>query len=222
MKQLSDNKIVESWQKNVSPWITAIRNKEIASRVLVTNQAILEAVTRRAPGTVLDLGCGEGWLVRELAKTGIDVLGVDAVPEFIEFARQRGGGRYEVLPYAGLSNNVLQEKYDVVVSNFSLLGEESVNDLFLQIPSLLNQCGAFIVQTIHPLTGCANGKYEDGWREGTWAGFSENFSDPAPWYFRTIDTWKALFKNSGFTLSNVYEPTNEQTKAAASIVFVAE
>jgi hypothetical protein len=44
MSYLSDDKIAESWKQNVAPWIAAVQNREIASRILVTNQAIINTV----------------------------------------------------------------------------------------------------------------------------------------------------------------------------------
>jgi len=222
MKELSDKRIIAAWEENVQPWIAAIENNEIQSRVLVTNQAIINAVTERRPTKVLDLGCGEAWLVRELVESDIDVLGVDAVPEFIASAQQHNVGRYKVIAYEDLSYDVLQETFDVIVCNFSLIGEQAVSNLFQQIPALLNEGGAFLVQTIHPLTECGDDEYADGWREGSWVGFSDKFNKPAPWYFRTIDSWKSLFEKSGFSLIDIREPLNTTTNAAASIIFIAE
>jgi hypothetical protein len=63
-------------------------------------------------------------------------------------------------------------------------------------------------------------KQEDGWSEGSWDGFNENYSMPTPWYFRTIATWKAPFETNGFILKKIIVPVNPLTKAAASIVFI--
>ena len=41
---LSDAKIIDSWNKNVMPWTTAVRTGQIESRQLSTNQAIVDAV----------------------------------------------------------------------------------------------------------------------------------------------------------------------------------
>ncbi|MBQ0784305.1 MAG: class I SAM-dependent methyltransferase, partial [Amphritea sp.] len=79
MKTFSDNQIVESWRKNVSPWVKAIQNKEIESRRLVTDQAILETISSIPAKNALDIGCGEGWLVRELSARGISTTGIDAI-----------------------------------------------------------------------------------------------------------------------------------------------
>jgi len=225
MEQKSDQKIIDSWKNNVDPWVDAIRDGEIESRVLITNNAIVDAILKSKPQTVLDLGCGEGWLVRELENTGVRSSGVDVVPEFIEVARRLGSGRFECVSYENiaveLTQKFNQERFDIVVCNFSLLGKESVENLFKQVHPLLNDAGLFIVQTIHPLH-CGDGKYEDAWREGSWTGFSEKFSDPAPWYFRTLETWKALFSNNDFRLNEIIEPINPNTKKPASIIFVGE
>lgn len=220
MTKSSDLKIIESWKTNVIPWVSAIRNNEIESRLLITNNAIINAVIESEAKSVLDVGCGEGWLVRELETLGISSLGVDVVPEFIDSALEEGSGRFKTIPYENLSYETLNEKFDVVVCNFSLLGKESVINLFENIPFLLNEGGAFIIQTIHPIVGCGDSEYKDGWREGSWVGFSDKFKDPAPWYFRTLETWKQLFINHGFIHNKIIEPFNHKTQTSASIIFV--
>ena len=220
MENLSDQKIIDSWKKNVKPWVSAVREGEILSRTLVTNQVIIDAVLETKPTSVLDVGCGEGWLPRELAKSGIYTLGIDIVPELIAAAEKEDGGSFRVLSLAEVSYKTLNEKFDMIVCNFSLLGNESVTHLFTQAASLLNSGGCFIIQTIHPVAGCGDKKYEDGWREGTWEGFSHQFSDPPPWYFRTLETWRSLFVTNGFRISTILEPLNSDTKLHASVVFI--
>jgi len=66
-RALSEAKIVESWRNNAHAWTSAVREQRIDSRALVTDRAIVEAVLARAPRSVLDIGCGEGWLARRLA-----------------------------------------------------------------------------------------------------------------------------------------------------------
>lgn len=219
MKNFSDQKIVQSWHKNARPWVSAVRQGQIESRVLVTNQAILDAILQRTPKTVLDVGCGEGWLVRELGKAGINTLGIDVVQGLIDAAKKAGGGRFRRLAFEELSPEVMHEKFDVMVANFSLLGDESVRHVFQQAPLLLKTGGAFIVQTLHPVAGCSEGHYADGWREGSWTGFSGPFSDPAPWYFRTQETWTSLFQANGLHLNQIVEPLNPKTKNPVSVIF---
>jgi 2-polyprenyl-3-methyl-5-hydroxy-6-metoxy-1,4-benzoquinol methylase len=83
----NEEQIIDSWNKNALSWTRVIREKQIESRVLVTEKAILETVIELNPITFLDVGCGEGWLCRELFSKGIDGWGVDASADLIEAAR---------------------------------------------------------------------------------------------------------------------------------------
>ena len=222
MDPLSDAKIVDSWRKNAAPWTTAVRESQIESRTLVTNQAIIDAVVGRSPNVVLDIGCGEGWLVRALAAQGIRAIGVDVVPDLIQQAARAGGGEFHVASYEDLADGELRIRVDVAVANFALLGKDSVNNLIHHAPGLLNERGALIVQTLHPLIASGDQPYVDGWRTGSWAGFSADFTDPAPWYFRTLESWVRLLSESGFRVLEVREPVNPKTQKPASALFIAE
>ena len=220
--QPSDASIVNSWRKNASPWTDAVRGNQIESRTLVTNQAIVEAVVSRTPRTVLDIGCGEGWLVRSLAEHGIRATGVDVVPELIEQATRAGGGDFRVASYEEIAAGELDIKVDVVVANFSLIGKESVEGIVRHAPQLLTDGGSLIIQTLHPVVAGGSLPYEDGWRSGSWAGFSDEFSDPAPWYFRTLESWKTLLREAQFTSIEVSEPMHPGTGQPASVIFIAD
>lgn len=222
MKPHSDTRILDSWSKNASQWTAAVRDGQIESRKLVTDKAIVDAVMSHAPESVIDIGCGEGWFVREIAPRVARVVGVDAIPALIEQAKTAGGGEFLVAPYEAISPELVKGLFDVAVCNFSLLGKESVEALFDTVPSLLKPGGVFIVQTLHPVVANGDLTYVDGWREGSWAGFSPDFIDPAPWYFRTIENWCALFVSNGFELREVHEPVNPRTDRRASILFVGE
>jgi 2-polyprenyl-3-methyl-5-hydroxy-6-metoxy-1,4-benzoquinol methylase len=220
--QPSDASIVNSWRKNASPWTDAVRGNQIESRTLVTNHAIVEAVLSRASATVLDIGCGEGWLVRSLAELGIRATGVDVVPELIEQAARAGGGEFRVVSYEQIAAGELDVKVDVVVANFSLIGKESVEGVVRRAPQLLNDGGALVIQTLHPVAAGAGLPYEDGWRSGSWAGFRDQFSDPAPWYFRTLESWRSLLMDAGFQTIEMREPIHPGTGQPASVIFIAD
>lgn len=225
---LTEKEITDSWIENVKPWINAISESQIESRLAVTNQAIIDAVLSQSPQSVLDAGCGEGWLARALIKSNenVEVLGVDVVPELIAYAQKQAIGQFKVpdfkvLGYEALSFAVLQQRFDVIVANFSLLGKASVEYFFSNVAGLLNPGGALIIQTIHPVIGCGDNSYEDGWRTGSWAGFSKDFSNPAPWYFRTLPSWLALFAEFDLTLVEQLEPLHPKTQHPASVIFIA-
>jgi 2-polyprenyl-3-methyl-5-hydroxy-6-metoxy-1,4-benzoquinol methylase len=219
---LSDGKIVDSWKRNASPWTHAVRAGEIESRRLVTDQAVLDAVLDCKPSTVLDLGCGEGWLAIALQQRAIRVTAVDVVPELVRAATAAGVIDGRTLSYEEIAAGRLESKADLVVCNFSLLGEESVDGLLRAMPLLLEPDGSLIVQTLHPLMACGDLPYVDGWRTGSWAGFSDAFIDAPPWYFRTLQTWLESMWASGLIVREMREPLHPRTGRPASVIFRAQ
>jgi len=222
MDPLSDEKVVDSWHTNATPWVSAVREQRIESRRLVTDRAIVDAVMSRKPEVVLDLGCGEGWLVRALSAQGVQrVIGVDVVPALVEQARAAGGGEFHVASYEAIARGEVPFSVDVAVANFALIGKDAVDALIRSTPSLLRLGGTLIVQTLHPVIACGDLPYKDGWRVGSWAGFSDDFTDPAPWYFRTLETWVGLIASSGLMLTELREPIHPTTNKPASVLFIA-
>jgi len=215
-----DTTVIDSWHRNADPWIAAIRNGEIESRTLVTNAAILETIRAYAPQTAVDLGCGEGWLVRALPE--IEMMGVDAIPALVTQAQAAGGGTFRCLSYEDIANGELQLSADLAVCNFSLIGKEAVDGLLRAAPSYLRRDGHLVVQTVHPVLACGDGAYADGWREGSWAGFNSGFQDAPPWYFRTLSSWIALFNDNGLRIVELREPPHPHTGKPASLILVGQ
>ena len=121
--------IIDSWSLNATPWTDSVRQQEIESRRLVTDRAIIDVIKRQAPRSVLDIGCGEGWLARALAAEGIVVTGLDAVPELILRAKQAGGGTFHVASFEDIAAGGTGLTAQLAVCNYSLLGKESVSSL---------------------------------------------------------------------------------------------
>ena len=212
-------RLQQSWVANADAWRDAVRENQIESRQVATNAAVVDAVLTADPDRVLDVGCGEGWLCRALAKHGVDAVGVDASKPLIDAARECGGGAFHVRSYTEIADDParLRPTYDVIVCNFALL-EEHLQPLLGALHSLCAPTGRLVVQTVHPWAACGDQPYANGWRTEDFRGFGEAFDEPMPWYFRTLASWIATLDEADWTLSSLSEPRHPDTGDLLSLL----
>jgi 2-polyprenyl-3-methyl-5-hydroxy-6-metoxy-1,4-benzoquinol methylase len=217
----TETTLLQSWHHNAQSWIDAVRTGAIESRHQVTDQAILLAILGRQPERVLDLGCGEGWLLRALAARTIEAVGVDGDATLVESARAAGASPVYLASYDELVEAKVDigSDYNLICANFALLHQDII-PLLAAMNALLAPGGALIIQTLHPWTAAA-GDYQDGWREETFAGF-KGLWQPMPWYFRTLSSWLNALDMAGFRLTSLQEPQHPQSPVPQSLLLVAE
>ncbi len=213
--------LARSWHENAGAWTRAVRAGAIESRRLGTDAAIARAVRALSPRRVLDVGCGEGWLVHALAREGVEAVGVDASAPLVEAARE-GLGRFVLMRYDEIAREPerLGGPFDVVVCNFSLLGEELL-PLLVVLRETLEQDGRLFIQTLHPLNVRADVPYRDDWHVETFDAFGEAFAEPMPWYFSTVGSWWRLLAAAGYRVVNLEEPQPEGAARPLSLLWEA-
>ncbi|MGL5060751.1 MAG: class I SAM-dependent methyltransferase [Microcoleus sp.] len=218
-----EQQIQQSWEANAGAWIEAIEGDRIESRRAATNRAILAAVLRCHPRRVLDLGCGEGWLARALTNHDIEVVGIDSSRALVDRAIELGGGVFEAIAYDEIIADpaILGQSYDVIVCNFSLLGEE-IGDLLRSLRQAIVSDGHLLIQTVHPFAACQEQPYVDGWQIETFDNFGPDFKEPMPWYFRTISSWFQQLSANGWKVCELEEPIHPQTKIPLSLLLICQ
>ena len=209
----------QSWVANADAWTRAVREGRIASRRQGTDAAILEAVLATAPATALDVGCGEGWLTRALGERGVEVVGIDSSPPLVERARELGGGRFEVLSYDELvaSREAVRGPFDAIVCNFSLFTEQ-LAPVLSALAHRLSATGTLFIQTAHPGAQATGGSAADGWRTETFGSFDVDFPAAMPWYFRTLESWRAVLAAAALRIAQQREPASPATGEPLSLL----
>lgn len=210
-----------SWVANADSWRDAVRERKIDSRRVATDAAIVDVVAGLTPATVIDLGCGEGWLVRALAAQGIEACGTDASAPLIDAARELGGGSFYPLSYEELSSGAppMRVPFDVAVANFSIL-DEDLRPILEAASRLLGDRGTLVIQTVHPAFATGDSAYVPGWRTETFASIVGAWPEPMPWYFRTLSAWVHDLSAHGFSIDAMREPMDAQQFRPLSIIFV--
>ena len=206
-----------SWIDNAAAWTDAVRQGRIPSRKAGTDGAILDAVRSFPPCSLLDLGCGEGWLARTLSAEGYTVTGVDASAPLIEKAAKAGGGVFVAMSYQDL---VLEQQFNLVVANFSLLGE-NIRPILEKVHRWLAKDGAMIIQTLHPMSQDPDMRYQSGWRIETFAQMGDGFTAQMPYYFRTFSRWIEELNAAGLSVVRCHEPLHAESGRPVSLLIVA-
>lgn len=219
----NEQQILKSWDVNASAWTKSIRTNQIKSREIATNKTIVDALIAHKPKNVLDVGCGEGWLVRELIKNGIAATGIDGSASLIKDAQEMKMGTFYVIKYEELdSSGVLSnDKYDAIVCNFALISQ-SIDNLLKALKNLLAKEGKLFIQTVHPFSCGEKEVYKDDWRTETFSNFGTDYKEPQPWYFRTFGSWIDTLGKNGFKIIECREPLNPATGRPLSVLFVCE
>ena len=199
----------------------AVRDGSIASRKAGTDAAILDAIATRGPACFLDAGCGEGFHVRRVAEmTGCEATGFDGAIALVEAARAADpGNRYIVLTYDAFiaDPGAVGGPFDAIAFNYALF-DEDVAPVLAAARGLLAPGGAILIQTLHP--AAAGGG--DGWRTEDFAAFGSGDWTPMPWYFRSLELWRAAIAEAGLTLASVTEPAAEPGGAPLSLLMTCE
>lgn len=214
-----EHQILHSWNENAAAWTESVRSESIESRQVATNKAIIDAILKHNPTNALDVGCGEGWLARELFNRGIDATGTDGAAPLIEKAEALGGGTFHVLAYEEFSATtpISSIEYDAIVCNFALVGQ-NVSELLISLRKQLSSKGKLFIQTVHPFAVCGDEPYRDAWRTESFSNFGPGYKEPMPWYFRTVGSWLTLLQTAGFSIDECHEPIHPATGKPLSLL----
>jgi 2-polyprenyl-3-methyl-5-hydroxy-6-metoxy-1,4-benzoquinol methylase len=197
------------WEENAENWVTLIETQSIPSRQ-VTSPAIINRILDRGFHSILDVGCGEGWIGSFLAPK-MEYYGIDGSFGLIEAAKQKNPGHFEQVSYEDLSDRKWNpgRKFDAAVFNFSIL-DEKITELLRATSELVVSHGTILIQTLRV--------EKEGWNVEDFKAMEKPMKGTMPWYGRTRDSWFQLFKECQLEVEEVAEP--QENGKIFSILFV--
>lgn len=143
----------DSYAANAEFWIRIVREKLDSYRTELTDSAVLEAIGPCAGLTVLDGGCGEGYISRHLALKSATVCGIDTSSALITAAqeeRDRLGltvdyhvASLDAIPYA-------DQTFDIVVCNHVMNDVQDPEAILKEIGRVTKPGGRAVFLMLHP------------------------------------------------------------------------
>ena len=156
------------------------------------HRALIDPILLRVIGScdgkaVLDLGCGNGYLSRILARRGANVTAVDFSPRMVKDAQAHDPGnslkiRYVVTDAARLTT-IAKGSFDLVFANMSLMDIEDGEGAIREASRVLKPGGRFVASISHP---CFDNGSSSGW-------VAEKSTLETPRTFRRIRSYRNQF-----------------------------
>jgi SAM-dependent methyltransferase len=169
---------------------------EHAHFVPALGQPVLELLKPTPGERILDLGCGDGVLMEKIAASGAAVVGVDAAPDMVKAAQNRGLDA-RVVDGASLDFN---HEFDAIFSNAALHWMKSDPDAVIAgAAQALKPGGRFIAEMgghgcIAAITVAI---------VAVMARHGVDAKPLIPWYFPTVDDYRARLQRQGFLVNYI-------------------
>lgn len=157
---------------------------------------VMRLLAPRAGERILDLGCGDGVLAAELGHLGCEVVGVDAAPDMIRSARERGVDAHVMDGHA----LTFEREFDAVFSNAALHWMRRDPDAVLAgVARALRPGGRFVGE----MGGHGNVAAITVALLAVLARHGLDGAAAIPWYFPTVDGYRARLERHGFTVMTI-------------------
>jgi len=141
------------WEDNAEFWVRIIREHRDRYRTELTDQAVFAAAGSCQGLDVLDVGCGEGYMTREIARRGArQATGIDKSPALIAAARSGSAGQQGIrfgeadaaaLPFG-------ESSYDMAVANHVLNDLPDITGPVGELARVLRPGGRLVALMLHP------------------------------------------------------------------------
>ena len=140
------------------------------------------------PFTFLDVGCGNGWVVRKIAneKNCKKSVGIDKSKKMIVQSKKKIQSKKEEFFHTDIESMNYKGKFNFIFSMESLYYADSIEVALEKIYKLLKPGGQFF---------CGTDFYTDNKATSRWSGIMK-----IQMHLHSKKEWREFFKNAGFTV----------------------
>ena len=171
-------------------WAKTGRAEEMEKGHGTTVNKFLDKIIFEEPFTFLDIGCGNGWVIRKIAQLSKcrKAIGIDKSKKMVEKANANKKSDKEKYFITNLESWNYSGKFDIIFSMESLYYSVPMEDALAKVYKLLKKQGVFY---------CGTDFYKDNTLTTRWT------KDMAvPMDLRSEKEWKKMFKDIGFETSS--------------------
>lgn len=140
-----------SWGKVAGWYNQLLEEGEDTYQEKVIKPNLLRLLELKPGESVIDIGCGQGYFSRELAKAGAKVLGVDIAAELIDLAKTQSGKNenYLVLSAEKLSG-IKDESFDAGICVLALQNIKDLSAAVSEMARVIKPGGRAVLVLNHP------------------------------------------------------------------------
>lgn len=231
---MTDNSLEETrttWNRLAADWQIQVGDQGDRNRLLNSDPVLWQFAGDVAGLTVLDAGCGTGYLSRQLQQHGANVIGVDLSEKMLELARSQSPELDYRIDSATELASITSDSIDLIVSNYVLMDVPDLEAAVLAFHRVLRPDGTAVLVFSHPCFPadkaiCSEDYtaisylwtypyFERSRRDSEpWAHFTSNFI----WFHRPLSDYFKAFRAAGFAIEDFEEPrlTPDREHLAAS------
>jgi 2-polyprenyl-3-methyl-5-hydroxy-6-metoxy-1,4-benzoquinol methylase len=216
------------WEGAAEAWDEFVESGGDYYRHEVHGPGLMKACGDVEDLNALDIGCGQGYFARELARAGGVVVGTDISEQMIERALRHEitdplGVRYEVIDSAKLHQRWIESEFDLVTGCMSVQDMGNTRGVMRSVARVLRPTGRFVFSVPHPATDMPfrewernsdGGKmalrvdryFETGGAECAWNMERLKSTWSSPYWRYTLSEWSGLFRDAEFLIRSIHEP----------------